>query len=189
MKLSLLTHLLGIMAMFIGWITILISITLNPWFSIYRNALSDLGAIGVSFSYVFNGGLTIASFLALAYGCILILRLRGWLGRIGGVFFSISSIFLTLVSTYPEGTKLHYFVSVMFFSFLILSMIVVSIWTMKIKRALGIVLLTLSVIALIFTLIPWPSVGLLEVSILIAATVWLLVFTINTSKTSWFSRI
>ncbi|MEM4576094.1 MAG: DUF998 domain-containing protein [Candidatus Nezhaarchaeales archaeon] len=175
--------------MFIGWVTILISIILNPWFSLYRNALSDLGAIGVSFSYVFNGGLIVASFLALAYGCTLILKLRGRLGRIGGVFFSISSIFLTLVSTYPEGTRPHYFVSVMFFSFLILSMIVVSIWTMKIKRALGIVLLTLSVIALIFALIPWTSVGMLEVSVLIVATLWLLMFAINTSKTSWFSRI
>ncbi len=115
MKIDVFAHLLGVIAIMIGWVTIIISISLHPWFSLYDNALSDLGAIWVSSNSVFNVGIMMASFFALAYGCNLTLKLKRPLGRVGGAFFCLSSVFLMLVALFPEGTKPHYAVSVAFF--------------------------------------------------------------------------
>ncbi|MHC1627839.1 MAG: DUF998 domain-containing protein [Candidatus Nezhaarchaeales archaeon] len=134
MKFSVFAHLLGVVAVMIGWVTIIISISLHPWFSLYDNALSNLGAIGVPSNSVFNVGIMIALLFALAYGCNLALKLKKLLGRIGGATLCLSSILLMLVALFPEGTRPHYTVSVVFFLLLIVSMILMSASTMMLNR-------------------------------------------------------
>jgi len=182
MKLNVLAHLLGVIAILIGWTAIIISMVQHPWFSIYRNALSDLGAIGIPSNSTFNVGLMMASLFALAYGCNLMLRLRRPLGLIGGALFFLTSIFLMLVALFPEGTKPHYMVSVMFFLLLIVSMMLLSIMVITLNRSWGLMHLVLSLLALIFAFLPWPSIGMLEVSILIVATLWLIIFAMGTLR-------
>lgn len=166
----------GIASIIIGWVTIVLGILLHPWFSLSRNALSDLGALSVPNNYVFNLGLMLSSTLAFLYSLHLIKSLNK-LGCVGGVFLLIASVNLFLVGLYPEGTYPHLFVSINFFVLSLLAGLVVSLSLVTLgfkKHGLPGLALILICIALTLT-IPWPSVGALEVEILLFITIWLII--------------
>ncbi|MCX8175700.1 MAG: DUF998 domain-containing protein [Candidatus Bathyarchaeota archaeon] len=163
-------------AIVIGWVTIFLSVFLHPWFSLDKNALSDLGALNVSYNYVFNFGLILSSISAFLYGLYLIKTLNK-LGCVGGTFLILASANLFLVGLYPEGTYPHLLVSVEFFVLILIAGLIISLslLTLGFKKH-GLLGLTLIFAGIILALtIPWPSVGALEVEVLLSTTIWLII--------------
>ncbi len=165
----------GLVAVAVGWITIITSIIVNPWFSIFRNALSDLGALGLETRIVFNTGIFAASVLGILYSIYLMTCLRSRLGAASSSIFLIGAIHLTLVSLFPEGTYPHRFVSYEFFILVGVAVFLIG-FSLIVEggRTWGLLSILLSIIG--FTsafIVPWPSVGLLEVFAITLLTAWL----------------
>ncbi|MBC7090521.1 MAG: DUF998 domain-containing protein [Nitrososphaeria archaeon] len=59
--------LLGPLALIIAWATIFVSIMVNPWFNLFKGALSDLGALGLGTNYIFNTGLILTGIVFAIY--------------------------------------------------------------------------------------------------------------------------
>jgi len=164
----------GITAIGIGWLTILTSIMLNPWFSFYKNALSDLGALGVEYNFVFNYGLGVAAIFAIAYGFYLLTCLDGKLAAFASSFFILGSIHLLLIASFPEGTYPHLFVSLEFFILMGISILLYGIaFTAAKQRLLGVIFLGMALGGFsAAVLVPWPSIACLEVFAIALMSIW-----------------
>jgi len=166
---------LGLAAILVGWITIATAIAFNPWFSLSRNALSDLGAIGVRNAWIFNSGLIIAGVLALLYSMYLLLASRSRLGILASSIFFLSAIHLILIGLFPEGTYPHLFVSIEFFTLAGLAVLFYGIALLAERiKAIGAASILLAAAGFSGAiLIPWPSIGLLEVYAICLLTIWI----------------
>jgi len=164
----------GVLALAVGWITIILAISINPWFSLAKNALSDLGAVGRENAWIFNSGLILAGTIAALYSIYLITSARSKLEILASTIFLMSSIHLIMIGAFPEGTYPHLFVSYWFF--LSAGVAVLLFGTaMLVKRdlALGTSLIIISVIGFAgAALIPWPSIGAVEVFAIILLSIW-----------------
>ena len=114
-------------------ICILTSIALSPWFSIYNNALSDLGhVIRSNVAPIFNYGLSTGGFLI---GLSSVLA-RG-LGRFMKASILATGYSLMLVGVFDESYNrfhdLHFKVSVLFFTMLIVMLLAYAIEFKTIK--------------------------------------------------------
>jgi len=117
----------GIFMPFAFLISILIAMLHSPWFKWTNNALSDLGAEGVS-AFFFNNGLIIAGLLAFIFslGLIKILSIK-----IGGYIIALGSLALIGIGIFPITIfNLHYIASAIFFISLTIGLLIVGI-TMK----------------------------------------------------------
>jgi hypothetical membrane protein len=163
-----------VLALAVGWIMIILAISVNPWFSLARNALSDLGAVGRENAWIFNSGLIAAGIIAALYSIYLINMARGKLEVLASTIFIMSSIHLVLIGAFPEGTYPHLFASYWFF--LSAGFAVLLFGTaMLVKRdlTLGTSFILISVIGFAgATLIPWPSIGAVEVFAIILLSIW-----------------
>ena len=103
---------------------IFVAAALAPWFSVFRNALSDLGAAGVATAPVFNGALLLGG--ALGSGFVV----GAWAEtenpvHAGGAFaLLLAMVFMTLVGVFPIPSPLHPVVAVAFFVFATLGVFV-----------------------------------------------------------------
>jgi hypothetical membrane protein len=112
---------------FVFLISILIAMIYSPWFKWTNNALSDLGAEGIS-SFFFNYGLIFAGILGFLFsiGLIKILFVK-----IGGYLLAVSSIALIFVGIFPVTIfDLHYIASAIFFISLTIGFLIMGL-TMK----------------------------------------------------------
>jgi len=154
----------GLLAFVIAYVFILASILINPWFNLFKNALSDLGRLGLENSYVFNAGLILAALIALTYIPSLLNFFKSRVGYMStGVFF-VAILHLLLVGVFPEGTKPHGLVSYEFFALMTLSllMIGISLITERLSRY-GLFFLVIFVLSVGGSfLVKWPSTALLE---------------------------
>ena len=164
----------GVISLATGWITITLSIALNPWFSFSKNALSDLGAIGVRFAYVFNTGLLVAGVFALLYAFFLLSSYDGRLAALASSLFLFSAVHLVLIALFPEGTYPHLFVSYEFFvSSGVAVLVFGSAFLAQRKTRLGIFFAVLSLVGFFLAaVVPWPSISVLEVFAITLLTVW-----------------
>jgi hypothetical membrane protein len=166
----------GVLALAVGWITIILAISVNPWFSLARNALSDLGAVGRENAWIFNSGLIAAGTIAALYSIYLINMAHGKLEVLASTIFLMSSIHLILIAAFPEGTYPHLFASYWFF--LSAGFAVLLFGTaMLVKRdlTLGTSFILISVIGFAgAALIPWPSIGAVEVFAIILLSIWVI---------------
>ncbi len=122
-----LAGLCGILIPFVFLFSILIAMLYSPWFKWTNNALSDLGAEGVS-AFFLNNGLISAGFLAFFFsiGLIKILSIK-----IGGYVLAISSLALIGVGLFPITIyNLHYITSAIFFISMTIGLLTIGI-TMK----------------------------------------------------------
>ena len=152
----------------------MISMSLNPWFSIARNALSDMGAIGVKYAWVFNSGLIISGALAFLYSAYLLLALRSRLELLASSIMLLASIHLILIGLFPEGTYPHFFVSMEFFILMGVSMLLFGVaFTRDGARRYGICFAAMAVVGFLAAILgPWPSTGSLEVFEISLMTAW-----------------
>lgn len=162
------------LALAVGWITIILAISINPWFSLAKNALSDLGAVGRENAWIFNSGLILAGTIAALYSIYLITSARSKLEILASTIFLMSSIHLIMIGAFPEGTYPHLFVSYWFFlSAGIAVLLFGASMLVKSDLALGISLIIISIIGFAgAALIPWPSIGAVEVFAIILLSIW-----------------
>ncbi|MGB9830567.1 MAG: DUF998 domain-containing protein [Fervidicoccus fontis] len=155
----------GIIAFLIAFIGILIAVKLNPWFDVSKNALSDLGRIGLKYSSIFNITLIISSLFAISYIPYMLKLLSNKFGAFSVGVYTVGAFHLFLIGMFPEGTKFHWFVSLEFFILMSISLFLFSITMLTLKRKtsffLFLILFLLSLLGSLF--VRWPSTALLEI--------------------------
>ncbi|MEM0130122.1 MAG: DUF998 domain-containing protein [Thermoplasmatales archaeon] len=169
MKTLKLAALFGILGIVSAWLTIAISLYLNPWFSLEANALSDLGGGNITANghpapalpVVYNGGLIITSILLVIFASLMVSISKNRIEGTGFSFFIIAGIFLALIGIYHEGTYPHDFVSIWFFILASISYGTISIGVMKRGDLIpgSLTFVTLLASWVIYTLVPWQSVA------------------------------
>ncbi|MDW8010354.1 MAG: DUF998 domain-containing protein [Sulfolobales archaeon] len=171
----------GLAAATLAWVVILASAYRNPWFNLFKHALSDLGGPGAADPWIYNAGLVATGLVTSAYGLYLAAASLGRLATYASAFVFISGIFLSLIGVFPSGTRPHTFVSTWFFVQMWMAVLASSLDFLLRKRlASG---LTTTAIAiggpLGALLIDWPSVALLEIYGVILIDVYVIVLTLN----------
>ena len=165
----------GITAPIFGFSSIFIAIYYSPWFRWTENALSDLGVEGFS-SLVFNSGLVFSGFLLLVFSMSLNHLLpEGLLSRIGQALFFFASVDLCLIGIFSETFGvLHFYVSVLFFTLLPLSLILMGVRLVKssLYKRLGFIALLSSVLAIGIWLPTWVGVAIPEFISALMGSMW-----------------
>lgn len=141
----------GIISPIIAASFIAISILLHPWFSWADNALSDLGALGVQYNFIFNLGLVLSGLAGhlFAWGLPALMDRKVGLG--GDVLFGFGTVLLVLTGVFPEGTSPHKTVSVAFYGLSAIAVLTIGIDQLRDKseREWGIYLLSVIGLALV----------------------------------------
>ncbi|NJE09015.1 DUF998 domain-containing protein [Thermococcus sp. M39] len=151
----------GIVGIIVYWLFVAWSISRNPWFSMFHNALSDLGdPAEASSPWIYNYGLIVTSLFVLAFSIYLIWVAKNKVQTIGGAYISISAIFLALIGVFHSGTQLHVFVSTYFFIQFFLGMLIFGLGTSE--RVIKYSAIVLFILALLGTFVDWPSVAIEE---------------------------
>lgn len=114
----------GILAPIVSFLFIAIAVATHPWFSFTENALSDLGALHTENNWIFNLALILGGSLAMVFSLYLQKKGSNAVENAGYAVFLIASIFMTSIGVFPEGTSVHFTVSLMFY---ILSAVAMSI--------------------------------------------------------------
>lgn len=173
---------MGVAAAALAWIVIIASISLNPWFNLLHNALSDLGNPHANYYWVYNYGLVATAIVMFTYSIYLLLVSSNKIEAMGSSFVAVASIFLALIGVFHEGTYPHAFVSQWFFTQMDLAVVTWSIG-LVIDRNLnyGVPLLLLGLLApLPALLLKWPSTATLEVYGILVIDVWAIAATVLT---------
>ncbi len=95
----------------------------------------------------------------MLFAVYLVLISQTKLQIVGGAYISVAAIFLALIGLYPGGTRPHVFVSTYFFVQFFLGMFLYGLGSEKRVRNISTLLFILAIIG---TLIEWPSVALIE---------------------------
>ena len=165
----------GIAAPIFGFSSIFVAVSYSPWFRWAENALSDLGVEGYS-AVVFNSGLVFSGFLLFVFSMSLThLLTDGLLSRIGKGLFSLASVDLCLIGIFSENFGvLHFCVSILFFTLLPLSLILMGVSLVKasLYKKLGFIALLSSVLAFGIWLLPWSGVAVPEFISALVGSVW-----------------
>lgn len=105
--------LFGVIGPLLAFVSIGVSITLSPWFSWEKSALSDLGhAVESGVAPIFNFGLLLTGFFLTIY---VVKVLKGY-ARWTGYSLVISAFTLQLIAVFDEVyVLLHLVVSILFF--------------------------------------------------------------------------
>jgi hypothetical membrane protein len=117
----------GTIAPIVAFTFISLAIALSPQFSWTGNALSDLGVVEGVTAVLFNSGLIIGGILAIIFASGLFIFLRNRvLGRIGAFIFALAALALVAIGIFTENFgRIHYYVSVAFFIFAPISMLII----------------------------------------------------------------
>lgn len=97
----------GAIGLLVAYVTLVSAIVLSPDFRWTDSALSDLGAVGASNAWVFNGGLIVGGtfLLAFAYGVFLDSSNRS--ERAGAGVLAVTYVLTVLVGVFPYPTPPH----------------------------------------------------------------------------------
>ncbi len=112
----------------IGFFGIVAAIILNwGWWSITDNAISDMGQVSVRYWYVLDISFIISGIVTLYSTFFIINYMKGHIEKYGLYFFMVSMALLSLIGFFPEGTSIHWEISVLFFLIGTFSMFAVGI--------------------------------------------------------------
>jgi len=170
----------GFLTPIIAFALIFSAIASYPEFSWTDNALSDLGIVEGNTAVLFNSGLLAGGVLCITFATGLLVYLKKHVaGKIGASIFILASIALFAIGVYPENiSPTHYIVSVMFFTLLPISMLIITgaFWLMHKARMAAFTLLVAVAAAT-----PWvlyfatnyaPNVAVPEAVSAFAGAVW-----------------
>ncbi len=182
----------GPLAVVLAWVVIGVSSLINPWFSIWKNAFSDLGGPAARDPWVYNYGMVVVAAAMMTYGACMVTEGVNKLHDVGGAFFIVAGIFLALIGTYHEGTYPHRFVSEWFFYQADLSALAWGAGSLRAGRRLpGVAETGIAVLGpLVAAALRWPSGATLEAyGIILIDTFALLVYVeLTTGLTRLSSR-
>jgi hypothetical membrane protein len=162
-----------------------ISMNRSPWFTWTNNALSDLGAEGIS-AAIFNNGLIVVGILFLIFSVGLTKIISE---KIGAYLLIVSSISLTFAGVFPESSfVLHYFFSVVFFGSLVIALFVFALTIEKTSFgknmrniALGLFFLSIASTAFLFI---FKGIAIPESLIIFPTFFWFIGFGIKMTHSS-----
>ena len=128
----------GVLAPFFAFALIFLAVMSYPQFSWLDSALSDLGVVPGVTAVLFNCGLIISGGLCFIFatGLFPFLGVKT-VGRVGAFFLVLTSLALVAIGVFSESFgQVHFFVSVAFFVFLPVSMLVIvgAFWLMHQAR-------------------------------------------------------
>lgn len=157
------------MGIVLAWAVIISATSRNPWFDVFRYALSDLGGPRAIDPWIYNYGLILVGAITCIYSLYLARVASNKAAVYASAFMLIAGIFLALIGMFPSDTKPHIFISTWFFVQMWLALLASAIDAMIAEDlARGAMLLVLGIAgpagaALIDKLVGWPSVALLEI--------------------------
>jgi hypothetical membrane protein len=176
---------IGIVGATFPYLFIVTSIVLSPWFSIYNNALSDLGSIlrnGYA-AYIFNLGVMMAGLFSISFNLLLSYVKRSWKFLLWTPLFTVSSISLFLIGVFNEDAGgIHGTVSVIFFLAAVVTMLVYSFlsWPLGTPK-IGALSLVFGITCAIiwFEQWPWHGIAIQETATIIMASIWLILVSLK----------
>ncbi|MGB9733827.1 MAG: DUF998 domain-containing protein [Conexivisphaera sp.] len=159
-----------------AWITIALSAARNPWFSVTRNAFSDLGGPRAADPWIYNAGMIATAALLIAFSVYLLWSSGNRVESMGASFAVVGGIFLAMIGIFHEGTYPHVFVSTWFFAQMDMAIALWGAGSMISRRMdVGTLSLALAVGAPIGAmLVRWPSTALLEAYGIAVIDIWAL---------------
>jgi len=184
------SRLLGVLGATISYPFILVSIVLSPWFSIYDNALSDLGntSLNGSVGWVFNAGLMLSGFLIACFALTkfvnrIAVRIVSW-----ALPLAVAGVDLALIGIFPENRgEIHGVVSVIFFTLMILGMLIYSFASRHLaSHIIGSIALAFAVTSIVIWFAPWPwkGVAIQETLTSMMGSLWLILVAMNRQRAS-----
>jgi len=171
----------GLVAIILTWIVIVASVYQNPWFNVFKHALSDLGAPKANLPWIYNIGLVIVGSIICIYSLYLAYIAINKLYVFSFALMFIAGIFLALIGLFPSSTKPHGFVSLWFFVQIWLSLVSTAISMIKDRKIIYSLIMWIIVVIgpLGAILIKWPSVAILEIYGVILIDIYVAILTIN----------
>ncbi|MDP7975494.1 MAG: DUF998 domain-containing protein, partial [TACK group archaeon] len=153
----------GAIAVTLPLVSIALAMAVNPWFSVFRGAFSDLGGEAAFDPWIFNCGLVASALFVAAFSLALIRLSRNRLETVGGSFLIVASLFLAMIGIFHEGTYPHDFVSYWFFAQADLAVGALGAGNLLAHQVgKGVSLLAWSLIwPAVAMLVPWPSIATL----------------------------
>lgn len=177
--------LFALVAIIAAWVTILLSMLLNPWFSVTSGALSDLGGGDLILNshpspadpWVYNYGLILTGIFIAVFAAVSIKAVDNKVENAGLSFFIISGLFLALFGIYHEGTYPHDFVSIWFFILSSFSFLTVGISLIfKAPRYGAFMILFLISAWIVYYLVNWQSTAENEIFGILVIDVTVLIY-------------
>jgi len=159
--------LIGLLVPLIAYGFIFIAILNAPWFSWYKNALSDLGAHQGS-DIIFNTGLMIAGILETLFAYGLFKEFKDLTRRIGAAILVFSGIALFGIGLFPETYEtIHLYFSIAFFVSFPFGIFALGLSYIRNKEnlLLGILAVLFFVASGIIWAFPWKAYGITGVAI------------------------
>ncbi len=166
----------GLVGSLVYWSFVLWSIAMNPWFSFWNNALSDLGAEKANDPWIYNIGLIIASPFVIVFSYYLISISENKMQAGGSLYMGISAIFLALIGVFHGGTRYHSLVTKCFFIQFFLGAIIFGMSTIGCMRIATLVIIILMVLGVF---VVWPSVAMVEtyyISLIMLFNIFVIMF-------------
>ena len=165
---------------------ILTAVYLSPWFSWFRNALSDLGVDGIQ-AVIFNSSLMLGGVLALIFALGLRRSMNGnMLADAGAVLLVLSALFLFSIGLFPETFgRVHFYVSVAFFISAPLSLLIMGvsmIWRRRVK--LGAFTVISGLTAASIWAIPWSAAAIPEILAAVIISLWSITLGLDLLRTA-----
>lgn len=176
------TGVCGLTSQLAGLITLLVAVSMAPWFSWTENYLSVLGVVG-SATILFNSGLILAGVFSIVFAIGLgksLLSSR-WLGQLGMASLILGSMAFSATGIFPRTTGIpHNIASLAFFTFISLAIFLVGIDILTTSPKIwGILSLIAVVLIAIFQLVPWSGGAISQVLSYLPWSLWTIAFAIK----------
>lgn len=114
----------GILAPFVAYGLIAISVLINPDFTFAGSSLSDLGAAGAPYNNIFNFGIIIGGLMFILFMISMFEMRESEVGTIGLIGLLAGGICLVLVGIFTQETTPHTILVLLFYSLSIGGMII-----------------------------------------------------------------
>ncbi len=151
----------GVLGPIISILATLVSIFLNPWFNLTNPWLTELGAAGASYPFVFNFGIALGGILLLVFALGLFELVGRLSGRAGVSLLLVSVISFIAIGIFPLGTVPHKPLTAIFFALFGVALLLIGVDFARnpFERKWGVVSLVLAGVLLIGLPIDWYVIG------------------------------
>ncbi|MCL5319189.1 MAG: DUF998 domain-containing protein [Thaumarchaeota archaeon] len=174
---------IGVLSPLVVSALVLSAILVSPWFSWTENALSDLGVSGLG-AFLFNAALITGGAMLIIFAAGLWSILRGRLARVGVMLLLLDGAALSAIGVFPETTGgIHLYVSITFFTLLILSLLVLGLsYALEMHNiATGLLGISLSLFSTLVWLFHWHGVAIPEAATYLAGAVWWITLSVRSN--------
>lgn len=164
-------------------VLVLSSILVSPWFSWTENALSDLGVSGLG-ALLFNTALITGGAMLIIFAAGLWSVLHGRLARVGLMLLLLDGAALSAIGVFPETAgRIHLYVSIMFFTLLVLSLLVQGLsYALEMRNTVtGLFGIFLSLFSIVVWLFQWRGVAIPEAAAYFAGAVWWITLSVRSN--------